>query len=257
MTLGYGLHGSGAEKVIVMHDWFCDQSSYDFMIPFLDTSYFTYCFVDLRGYGKSKHLPGKYTVDEIIGDIIKLAEKLEWQKFHIVGHSMTGMVVQKIINNYPDKIKGSIAITPVPACGAQSDEDTLKFMEHAAWDNDEFAKQAADMMSGNRLSKTFLNYKVKKWRKTSTAEARVAYCHMFVKTNFVNEIEGCSSPLLVIAGEYDAEYLREQVQRDTILKWYPNAEIMICKNAAHYPMMETPIFLATTIENYLKEYQPI
>src|SRR6478672_4666435 len=56
--------GSGKEKILVMHNWMGDSTSYDSMRPYLNTDEYTYVFVDLRGYGRSKEMRGAYSVEE-------------------------------------------------------------------------------------------------------------------------------------------------------------------------------------------------
>jgi len=43
------------------------------------------------------------------------------------------------------------------------------------------------------------------------------------------------------------------VMKATFLAWYPNAELEVMQNAGHYPMDETPVALATSIENFLRK----
>jgi len=92
--VSYQLYGNGPEKVIVMHDWMGDSSNYETTQKYLDSKRFTFAFIDIRGYGKSKGLSGPFTASQAGNDAFDLAEKLGWRKFNVVGHSMTGMVVQ-------------------------------------------------------------------------------------------------------------------------------------------------------------------
>ncbi len=43
---------------------------------------------DFRGYGRSSGLTGDCSITEMGSDIVDLADALEWQEFHLVGHSM-------------------------------------------------------------------------------------------------------------------------------------------------------------------------
>ena len=118
----YALHGSGPQRVLVMHDWNGDHTNYDPILPYLNCTEFSYAFVDLRGYGASRDVPGRYTVGEIASDCMAVADELGWRRFHIVGHSMTGMAAQRIAADAPSRVKSAIAVCPselavIPNCG--------------------------------------------------------------------------------------------------------------------------------------------
>lgn len=248
---GYKTWGHGPEKVLVLHDWFSDCASYDFMLPLLDVGAFTYCFMDLRGYGRSLNLQGECTVEEITRDVLTLADHLKWPRFHLVGHSMTGLVAQWMAIYHKDRLKSAVAITPVPASGALVPEDVMVFLEDAARDNDESADAIVGMMTGQRLSPGFREFKVSHWRHCSKPEARVAYLHMFCETNFATQAQGCDTPLLVVAGEFDAPSAQQDVLTGTILTWYSRAQVQVCPNSGHYPQQEAPAYLTQMIETFL------
>ena len=50
--LGFTTYGHGRLCGLVLHDWFCDHSSWDATLPYLTPDRFTYVFGDLRGYGR-------------------------------------------------------------------------------------------------------------------------------------------------------------------------------------------------------------
>ena len=56
--------------------------------------------------------------------------------------------------------------------------------------------------------------------------------------------------VLVLPGEHDPA-LGEAACRATWMQHYPNAQLEVVRNAGHYPMDETPIILAATIEKFL------
>ncbi len=255
MILGHELFGQGAENVLVLHDWTSSCTSYDAMRPYLDTDAFTYAFTDLRGYGKSKEMSGEFSFAEAVADVKETLEKLGWDKFHLVGHSMTGLVVQKLAKDLNMQVKSVVSLSGTPACGyGKDDENIYHFLKAAAFDNDEFAKQAVGMMTGNRLSQRFLDIKVSHWRQDAKPEAAAAYVDLFCVNNIVDQIEGLETPILAWGGENDGEFHQEQGLKDTFLKWYPKAEMLVCKNSGHYPMQEAPIFTATEIERFMKQH---
>lgn len=243
--------GSGKEKVLVMHSWTTDSTSYDFMFPYLNTDEYTYVFVDLRGYGGSKAMQGTYSVEEASSDAIKLVDLLGWDEFHLIGHSMSGMIVQKIAVDNPSRVKSVIAITPVPACGTPGPKEIMDFFAKMAVDNDETAMEFVNRLTGNRYTKVFAKRMITDIRQHSMSQARLGYMNMFFNTDFSESVKGLQTPILVLFGEYDSGILNEALMRDTFMQWYSNAHLECCKGSGHYPMIETPVTLVTAIEKFL------
>lgn len=249
----YKLVGSGKEKVIVMHNWFCDSTSYDPIIPYIDIKKYTFAFVDLRGYGLSKDLTGSFTAAEAAKDVKAVADALGWKEFHVIGHSMSGMIAQKIAAENPSQVKSLIAITPVPASGSPSPAEVMYFLQEAAKSNDAFACESIHLSTGRRYSDHIASEMVKQWRTCSTEEARVKYLDMYANTDFSSEVNGLKTPMLVILGACDFEGFGEMMKH-TFQKWYPNLQIETLPATGHFPMQETPIQLASKIEKFLSEH---
>lgn len=248
--IGHHLIGSGKEKVLVLHNWFSDSTSFSPMHPYLDPENFTYLFADLRGYGQSKSLKGSHTLEEACQDALDLTRSLNWDSFHIIGHSMSGMIAQKIAIDNPTKVKSVIALTPVPACGSKSPPEVTEFLKQAALGNDANAIEAINLITNRKFSPHIAKSIIDHWRACSTPEARVGYLDMFTHNDFSQSAQGCPVPMLVLHAEYDYPGTLE-LFRNTFLKWYSNPKLEICEASGHFPPQEVPIALATTIETFL------
>lgn len=82
--------GSGPTKVVVIHGWFWDHRVFGPIFDCLDGNRYTFAFIDIRGYGNSRHVSGEYSIGEVAADAIPLADQLGWHQFHVVGRSMGG-----------------------------------------------------------------------------------------------------------------------------------------------------------------------
>jgi pimeloyl-ACP methyl ester carboxylesterase len=54
----------------------------------------------------------------------------------------------------------------------------------------------------------------------------------------------------VVVGENDLAVTADAMN-ETWMKHYPQGELEVIGNAGHYPMVETPIALATVVERFL------
>lgn len=248
--LGHRRIGFGPEAVIVMHEWLGDHQNWEPMWAYLSTGRFSYFFVDLRGYGWSKDLTGDYSVAEAASDVLGVMNHYSCQRFHVVGHSMSAMIAQKLMLSAPTRVKSIVAICPVPASGFCADEDALKLLQ-AVIDDDEAARRAIFARGGSRYGDTWLNHKLGIARRASNRAAMQGYLQMFTKTNFSSEIHGAEAPILAIVGKHDIPYYREKSVRENFENLYANFSLVVCEGAGHYPMLETPVFLAAQMEQFM------
>ncbi|RTL55263.1 MAG: alpha/beta hydrolase [Bradyrhizobiaceae bacterium] len=255
MVLSHELVGSGKEGVIVFNDWLADCSSWIPMHPYLDKEKFTYAFTNIRGYGGSRDMKGEYNAKEAANDAFDVADHLKWDRFHIIGFSMTGMVVERMVLDRPQRIKSEIAVGPVSARAVKmSPEDREFFLSTLT--NDDSVRELAARISAHKLSRQWLDYKLMLARTGRNNAAIPGYFKMWTEDDFSEEVRNArpSVPLLVIAGEWDQEAFLEPVMRDTFMAWHSKAELTVIKNCGHCPMQETPVYLATLVERFMKKY---
>jgi pimeloyl-ACP methyl ester carboxylesterase len=241
--------GRGPLKVIWLHGWFGSADGWGPVTDCLDGEVFTHAFMDYRGYGARRLVPGDHSMAEIANDALALADQLGWTEFSLVGHSMGGMAVQRVLAQAPQRVRKLVGITPVPASGLPFDDADWAFFRSAALSLDA-RRGIIDMTTGKRLSGVWLEQMVQHSRANSTSEAFSAYLVAWAKTNFESSVRGRPLPVLVFVGQHDPA-ITEDLVRATWLTTYPQAKLQVMDNAGHYPMFETPVALATAVEHFL------
>jgi pimeloyl-ACP methyl ester carboxylesterase len=241
--------GSGPVHVLALHGWFGSGRGWGALPDLVDGSRFTYAFPDYRGYGERRDVAGDYTIAEAAADLLAVADELGWDRFSLVGHSMGGIVAQRILADASGRVERLVGISPVPASGVPFDEQGWALFSGAAEDP---AKRRAiiDFTTGNRLAGTWLDRMVRDSLDTSAAEAFAAYLPAWARTDFAAEVSGNPVPVLTIVGEHDPA-LGEAAVRGTWLAHYPNASLEVLGNAGHYAMHETPVRLVTVLDDFL------
>lgn len=253
MSIGYQTFGTGAHKVIALHGWFGDHTTFDPMWDALSADAFTYVFPAYRGYGLSRRISGSYTIEEIASDVLALADSLGLDTFSLIGHSMGGRAVQRILADAPSRVHKLVAVTPVPASGVPFDEQT-KGAFRAAASNPEARRGIVAFSLGNRpVPQVWLDRIAGVPKLPGTPEAFAGYFESWaLGPDFTDKIKGKTLPVKVIVGEHDMA-LTADLMKATYLASYPNATLEVMANASHYPMNETPVALAQSIESFLRD----
>ena len=243
--------GHGPHRVIGLHGWFGDCHSFVPIESSLTGSDFQYAFMDYRGYGGTKNLRGAYTIDEIAADALALADARGYREFSLVGHAMGAKACERVLTLAPTRVRKIVAIAPVPASAVPLDAQAWTLYSSAA-DNPASRHAIIDYTTGRRLSKAWIERMVAYSLSHSTREAFAAYLPAWAKFDFSAEVKGKTQPVKVIVGINDAAITAE-LMKETYVAWYPNAELEVMPNAGHYPMEETPVALATSIERFLRD----
>ncbi|MFC6880274.1 alpha/beta fold hydrolase [Actinomadura yumaensis] len=241
--------GSGPHRVLVAHDWFVPTGAWGCFPEYLDGSRFSYALMDACGYGRRRDVPGEYTVEEMAGDLIALADQLGWDRFSLVGHSMGGKAIQRVLADAPERVRRLVAVTPTPAGRV-----TLTARQRAAFaaaaHSPAGRRELLDHATGNRAGTAWLDHMVNVSMRGSTPAAFAAYPRSFLHTDFAGDVTGDPTPVKAIAGQYDRA-IPEDAVRAAWSACYPNVRIQVLANTGHYPMHETPVALAASIESFL------
>lgn len=242
--------GNGEQKIIVLHELMGDCRNYEAMFPFIDEKKFTFLFTDLRGYGLSKEIKGDYSCIEASNDVKNLIEYLNLKEVTILAHSMSTMIAQKIalIEN---KVKKLILITPITASGIKmKPQAQAKLLESIKKDED-FIEQVV-IGASKRYNQKWKDYRINLAYDSSTIEARTGYMHMYLTTNFIDEVKNIDIPIKIIVGVHDLPAFHKNNIKKQFEEYYNDFEIIECMEAGHYPMIECPAYFASKIEYFLE-----
>ncbi len=250
MAPGFDVVGNGEHTVVAVHGWFGSAEAWHPVVPHLDTTTFRYVFVDLRGYGDRRDEPGEHTLAEAASDVLAVADTLSADRFSLVGHSMGGTVIQRVLADAPDRVRALVGISPVPASGVPFDDEGWALFSGAAADPEK-RRAIIDLTTGNRLTGVWLDSMVRHSLEHSDEHAFADYLLAWAKTDFHTEIEGNPVPVKVIVGEHDPA-LGEATMRQTFTRWYPNCTVDVLTNCGHYAVDETPVALVTSLESFLR-----
>jgi len=251
MTIPCITVGSGEHHVFVLHGWFGSADGWGLFPTYLDGERFSYHFTDNRGYGARMDERGHYSLDEVADDVLALADSLDAQTFSLIGHSMGGAEVLRILAKAPGRVRKLVGLTPVSASPTPFDEAGRDLFWGAAEDpGKRFG--IIDFTTGNRNTATWVQQVVDHSLSHSTTEGFAGALEAWAGPDFLAEISGSETPMLVIAGEHDPA-LGEATVRQTWEPHFPHCQIQVMANAGHYPMFETPVQLATVIERFLAD----
>ncbi|MFD4408778.1 alpha/beta fold hydrolase [Streptomyces sp. NPDC058467] len=249
-VLPHEVHGDGAHKVFAVHGWFADRSAYAAVLPDLDRSAFQYALVDLRGYGEARDAAGAYTTAEAAADLVELADRLGWERFSVVGHSMGGAVAQRVLTLAPDRVRRVVGISPVPASGLAMPADQWELFADAAH-KPENRRAIIDFTTGGRRPAAWLDRMVARSLALSDAKAFRAWLDSWAGEDFHAEVEGSRVPALAVTGALDPA-LSAGLMRETWLSWFPCGDAHELLGAGHYAMDETPLEVIRVVEDFLR-----
>ncbi|WP_246791789.1 alpha/beta fold hydrolase [Burkholderia perseverans] len=251
---GYVLAGDGPRKVLVMSGWFGSADDWQPLVPALDTDTFSYLLFDYRGYGRSRGRDGAFTFEEAAGDALALADHLGWDRFSVIGHSMGGVAIQRLLLAAPERIERMAGVCAVPACGSRMDETRLAAFR-AVVDDVERRAAIIAFSTGNRLAPRWSRHLASESMRLARDDAFAAYLPHWAASDFSAELAAEVArnpvPVKLLIGEHDPTLTAELMAR-TWLAWYPGATLQTLPNAGHYPMYEVPVALATALEDWLK-----
>ena len=246
--LGHNIIGSGKKYILVLHELMGDHTNFDPILPYIDTTNFTYIFVDHRGYGLSKDILGEYTCDEAANDVKNLITKLNLKEINLLAHSMSTMIAQKVAL-IDDRVKQLILITPISAAGIKMKPQAQAKLIDSIKKNENFIEYVVESAS-SRYNQPWKDYRIKMGYEASTLEARTGYMIMYLTTDFIDEVKDIKIPIKIMVGHHDLPAFHKNNVKKQFEEYYNDFEIIECMEAGHYPMIECPVYFVSELEKF-------
>jgi len=246
-TLGHCSVGDGSAVCVVLHEWLGDHVNWEPTLPYFDLARHTLYFLDLRGYGWSRNLGGSYTLEEASSDVLRTIDRVGISRFHLVGHSMSGLIAQKVALGAASRIQSLTLFSPVPPTGFHADDAAMKAL-NAVIDENEAAARAINARTSNRYGAGWMQRKLKIARDAATIEAMRGYLKMFTTEAITDDTHGLTAPIHVVNGAQDIAFYRGEASHNAFAAAYGAATYEMIDDAGHYSMLETPVRVASIIE---------
>lgn len=255
LTLAYQAAGTGT-PIILIHGHPFDHTMWYPQIAAFSKDYQVIA-PDLRGYGKSNLPdPANTTFEDYATDVLKLADYLGLDKFHLGGLSMGGQIIMEIYRQAPSRVKSLIladtfAGLDTPEAKQARNESATK-MEKEGMNG--YAEESIHKMikSDHVASMPDVSTHVLKMMKdTSAVAAATAMRARSGRIDYLNEVlPKVNIPTLIIVGRQDeftpvakAEEMQQKIQ---------NSRLAVIEDAGHMPNLEHPDEFNKVVLNFLK-----
>ena len=200
----YTVEGSG-EPLILIHGIGAARDAWRFLTPNLK-QHFTVVTYDLRGHGESPLHSGKFGLDELVVDLEKLRQTLGYEKVHLAGHSLGGMIGPRYALCFPERV---ISLGLLSTAAGRSEDDSakvwgvIKAMEKHGienilgtltnrWFSDAFLEQRPELVE-RRLQQVL----------STDAEVFLNVFRIYAGTEMMPWLHKINHPTLIITGEFD------------------------------------------------------
>lgn len=214
---------------------------------------------DLRGCGGSSKTETGYTIAEQAADIADLTSALQWDDFHLAGHSSSGAIAVEYALSYAHSLSTLSLVSTVPVEGVYTPLDAYLLLEEMKRDRQLLEEALALLMPavasgaerGEMEEQTLLSTLVNDAQQMAPA-AFVEVARSLSQWNRFVEVRQLTLPTLLVWGDQDSIVDREAITRTLIA--IPGANnLEVLRGVGHSPMLETPVRLAELFTDFITQ----
>ncbi len=248
MLLNYTREGRGLPLVLV-HGYLGGAAIWRAQIDFFSPR-FDVIAPDLSGFGESADLEAPDTIDAFARQVLGLLDDLGIQRFHLLGHSMGGMIVQHLAAIAPERIErlvcygtGPLGVLPnrfetIEQSRARLERDGLKATARriaATW-----------FINGERAE----GYPVcAALGEKATMQAALASLSAWETWDGRSAVPTITADTLIIWGDRDRSY--GWSQPEALWKGIANSSLAVVPGCAHAAHLEKPHLFNSIVEDFL------
>ncbi len=206
---------------------------------------------DMRGYGSSSDPDGPYSLEDIAGDLAGLLDHLGFEKAHVGGLSMGGVVAQEFYRYFPQRVRSLILADTSAGQRALEEEERQRRLEQrltGAAEPAGLARQRTPQLLSPDAPPDVV----------AEAESIMAEIHpegyrlaarAFSETDERDLLPRIDVPTLVLWGEYDTVATRQDVE--VLASNIKGAQFEVIPRAGHLSNQENSEAFNDAVRRFL------
>jgi pimeloyl-ACP methyl ester carboxylesterase len=219
---------------------------------------------DHRGHGESDapEDPASYSLDRLATDTLAVIDAVGAEQALLLGHSMGGMVVRRVVLRAPDRADALVLMDTSPGPVPGMDGEILELgCEIAVTDGMDELKRVMDAFAPlntpayERLLAErpgYQEFNDRKWATLSMVMWTTLIREIRDQPDQLADLAAVSVPTLVIVGEQDEPFVGVSRKMAATI---PGAELVVVPDAGHSPQFENPSAWLAALERFLDAAQ--
>ena len=127
VSIEYFEAGEGPEKVVFIHGFQASAQIWHAVQEALPNDRYSSIAINNRGAGNSDAPDDEhqYGIGPFASDAFELLERLGWDRFTLVGHSLGGATVAQFAVDHPERVSGLVLLDPADPDGRNASPDEI------------------------------------------------------------------------------------------------------------------------------------
>jgi len=239
------------KTILVIHGLFGNSDNWHSIAQALSSEFNIYT-IDLPNHGQSSPLE-QASYDTIATLINEWMQQIKLEKCFLLGHSMGGKVAMQLATQYPEKVQGLIVVDIAPVDYPSGHHDIFDGLKAINPQVIHSRKQADTILRDYEPLVPIRQFLLKSLIKGDNGFQWLIH----IDNLFNNYVSIRSAPplpasyqgnTLFIKGE-NSTYIQEK-HRDTILHWFPTAQVKIIPDAGHWLHAEKPLPFTSLVKRF-------
>jgi non-heme chloroperoxidase len=257
--LHYAEQGDPTGEAIIFLQGYSDSwFSFSRVLPLLSPEYHAFALTQ-RGHGDSDKPECCYTPNDFAADVDAFMDTVGIDEATLVGASTGALFAQRVVLSYPRRVSRLVLIAPQTP--AHENEALSGFREEVRTLEDpvppEFVREFQESTIYHPVPQEFLDTVVSESLKLPAHVWRdyLEQAVLSIDHDYVVELRVIKAPTLILWGEQDALFPREEQER--LAAAIPGATLKVYPETGHAVHWERPEWVARDLEEFMKETRPV
>ena len=236
--------------LVLVHGYLGSGAQWERQVPVFSQHFRVVC-LDLPGYGPNCEMQSPDTIGGYAEYILSELDKQQIGSFHILGHSMGGMIAQEIVHRAPERVKmlvlyGTAAVGHIPGRFETMQESQELLLRHGVLNN---ARRISAKWFVNGVASQGYESCAHVASQTSL-QAATAGLHAMQAWTGRDFLGSISCKTMLLWGEHDKTYLRPL--QDEMCQAIPGATLHVVVDCCHVVHLEQTHLFNSVVLDFFK-----